>query len=51
MVVIYIKIGGKLIDDVLLDGGFKVNIITKKLKTILGLPKPQSTTYNLWMAH
>jgi hypothetical protein len=34
---------------VLLDGGFGVNIIIKKLKAILGLLKPQPTPYNLQM--
>jgi hypothetical protein len=35
---------------VLLNGGFRVNIITKQLRLRLGLPKPKPTTYNLRMA-
>jgi hypothetical protein len=38
MVVIHVHIEN-LVDDVLLDGGFGVNIITKELKATLGLPK------------
>ncbi len=33
----------------LLDGGFGVNIITKKLKVQLFLSKPKPTPYNLHM--
>jgi hypothetical protein len=36
---------------VLLNGGFGVNIITKRLRLRLGLPKPKPTTYNLRMAY
>jgi hypothetical protein len=32
------KIGKKVVTNVLLDGGFKVNIITKDLKKRLRLP-------------
>jgi hypothetical protein len=39
------------IKDVLLDGGFGVNIITKRLKLRLGLQKPKSTPHDLRMAH
>jgi hypothetical protein len=35
---------------VLLDGGFRVNIIIKQLKLRLGLPKHNPTPYNLRMA-
>jgi hypothetical protein len=34
---------------VLLDGGSRVNIITKQLRLRLGLPKPKPTPYNLEM--
>ncbi len=43
------QIGKNIIEDVLLDGGFGVNFITKQLKLRLGLPKPKSTPYNLMM--
>ncbi len=33
-----------------MDGGSRVNIITKQLKLRLGLPKPKPTPYNLKMA-
>ncbi len=33
----------------LLDGGSRVNIITKKLRVQLGLSKPKPTPYNLHM--
>jgi hypothetical protein len=36
---------------VLLDGGFGVNIITKKLRVQLGLSKPKPTLYNLRMVN
>jgi hypothetical protein len=35
----------------LLDGGFGINIITKKLRWKLGLPKPKPTPYNMGMAN
>ncbi len=35
----------------MLNGGFGVNIITKRLRLRLGLPKPKPTTYNLRMAN
>jgi len=40
-------IGKNTIEDVLLDGGFGVNIITKQLKLRLGLPKHKLAPYNL----
>jgi hypothetical protein len=39
-----------MIDDVFLNGGSGVNIITKQLSTKLGLPKPKPAPYNLWIA-
>jgi len=50
MVVIQIQIGNNTIEDALLDGGSKVNIITKQLKLRLGFPKPKLAPYNLRMA-
>lgn len=40
MVVIHVQIGNKTIEDVFLDGGSRMNIITKQLKTKLRLFKP-----------
>jgi hypothetical protein len=37
--------------DVLLDGGSRVNIITKQLRLRLGLPKFKLAPYNLRMAY
>jgi hypothetical protein len=37
------------IEDVLLDGGLGVNIITKLFCNKLGLPKPKHALYNLRM--
>ncbi len=49
MAIIQIHIRKNRIEDVLLDRGFGVNIITKQLRLILGLPKPKPTPYNLRM--
>jgi hypothetical protein len=49
MVVIQVQIRNNIVMDVLLDGGFRVNIITKQLRLRLGLPKPKPTPYNLRM--
>jgi hypothetical protein len=38
-------------EDVLLDGGFRVQIITKQLRLRLGLPKPKPTPYTLRIAN
>jgi hypothetical protein len=43
--------GRNMIDDVVLDGGFGVNIITEQLRARLGLLKPKLTPYNLRMAN
>jgi hypothetical protein len=51
MAMIQVQIGKNFIEDVLLDGGFGVNIITKKLRVQLGLSKPKPTPYNLLMAY
>ncbi len=50
MVVIQVQIEKNTIENVLLDGGFKINIITKQLKLKLGLPKLKLAPYNLRMA-
>jgi hypothetical protein len=50
MAVIQVQIEKNTIENVLLDGGFGVNIITKQLRLRLGLPKPKLAPYNLKMA-
>jgi hypothetical protein len=49
MAVIQVYIGKNTIKDVLLDGGFGVNIIMERLRLRLGLLKPKPTPYNLRM--
>jgi len=51
MAIIQIQIGKNTIEDVLLDGGFRINIITKQLRLRLGLPKPKHVPYNMRMAN
>jgi hypothetical protein len=51
MAIIQIQVGKNTIEDVLLDGGFKVNIITEQLRLKLGLLKPKLAPYNLRMAN
>jgi hypothetical protein len=51
MAVIQVQIGKNTIEDVLLDGDFGVNIITKQLRLRLGLSKLKPTPYNLKMAN
>jgi hypothetical protein len=43
MAVIQIQIGNNIIEDVLSNGGSKVNIIMEQLILSLGLPKPKPT--------
>jgi hypothetical protein len=50
MVIIQIQVGKNILEDVLLDGGASVNIITKNHKTELGLPKPRPFPYHFKMA-
>ncbi len=50
MVVIQIQVGKNIIENVLLDGGASVNIITENLRKKLGLLKPKPTPYHLRMA-
>jgi hypothetical protein len=51
MAVIQIQIGKNTIADVLLDGGYGVNIIIEQLKLKLGLPKLKTAPYNLRMVN
>ena len=51
MPVISICIGKCIVDDVLLDGGSRVNVITKEERRRLGLPKPSPSPFNLKMAN
>jgi hypothetical protein len=51
MAIIQVQIGKNTIEDVLLDGGFGVNIITKQLRLKLGFPKPKHAPHNLRMAN
>jgi len=39
-----------MVEDVLLDGRFSMNIMTKELWKQLGLPSPKLAPYTLWMA-
>jgi len=50
MAIIHVQVGKNFIEDVLLNGGFGVNIIMKKLSVQLGLSKPKPAPYNLNMA-
>jgi hypothetical protein len=43
MAFIQVQVGKNNVEDVLLDGGASVNIITKNLRTKFGLPKPRPT--------
>jgi hypothetical protein len=49
IVVIKVQVCKNTIKDVLLNGGFRINIITKQLYNKLGLPKPKLAPYNLRM--
>jgi hypothetical protein len=51
MVAIQVQVGKNIVEDVLIDGGTSVNIITKNLRTKLSLPKPKPTPYHLKMAN
>ena len=51
MPVISICIGKNVVDDVLLDGGSGVNVITKEERHRLELPKPSPAPFNLKMAN
>jgi hypothetical protein len=51
MVIIYIQVGKNFIEDVLLDGGSRINIITEKLRVQLSLSKPKLAPYDLRRAN
>jgi len=51
MAIIQVYIGKNIIEDVLLDGDFGVNILIERLRLGLGLLKPKPTPYNLRMAN
>jgi hypothetical protein len=51
MVVIQVQMGKNIVEDVLINGGASVNIITENLRTKLGLPKPKLAMYHLKMAY
>jgi hypothetical protein len=51
MAIIQVQIRKNIIEDVLLDGRSRVNIIIEQLRLRLGLPKPKPTPYNLRMAN
>ncbi len=51
MAVIQVQIRKNIIKDVLLDGGYGVNIITEQLKLRLVLPKFKLAPYNLRMTY
>ena len=50
MPVIQLQIGRNLVDNVLLDGGSGVNIMSEDLRRRLDLPKSNPAPYNLRMA-
>jgi len=49
MAIIQIQVGKNIVEDVLLDAGANVNIITNNLGIKLGLPKLRPTPYHLKM--
>ena len=51
MPVISIYIGKNVVDDVLLDRGSEVNVITEEERRRLGLPKPSRAPFNQKMAN
>ena len=51
MPVISICIGKNIVDDVFLDGGSRINVITEEERRKLGLPKPSLAPFNLKMAN
>ncbi len=48
---IQVQVGKNFIDDVMIDRGFGINIITKNLKVQLTLSQPNLTPYNVQMAN
>jgi hypothetical protein len=51
MVVFQVHVGENIVEDVLLDGGLGVNIITKDLRKKLGLHISKPTPYTLRMTN
>jgi hypothetical protein len=51
MAIIQVHIGKNTIEDVLLDGGFGINILIEQLRLRFELPKPKHAPYNLRMAN
>jgi len=51
MMIIHVQIGKNVIEDVLLEGGYGINIIINQLRLRLGLPKPKPAPYNLKMVN
>jgi hypothetical protein len=51
MAVIQISVGKIFIDDVLINGGSRINIIIENLKVQLALLKPNPMLYNLRIAN
>jgi hypothetical protein len=49
MAIIHVQVGKNFIEDGILNGDSRVNIITKKLRVWLGLSKPKLAPYNLHM--
>ncbi len=49
MAMIQVQVNKNFIDDVLIDGGSKINIITENLRVQLGMSKPNPVLYNLHM--
>jgi hypothetical protein len=49
MAIIPVHVGKNLVEDVLLDGGLGVNIITKDLREKLGLSIPKPAPHTLRM--
>ena len=50
MPVISLSVGKNVVDDVLIDSGSGVNVITDDERRRLGLPKPSPAPFNLKMA-
>jgi hypothetical protein len=49
MAMIQVQVDKNFIDDVLIDGGSRINIIIENLKVQLSLSKPNPAPYNLHM--
>lgn len=45
-----VQIGTRTLDNILLDGGLGINVITEEVRAQSGLPKPQVAPYRLRMA-